>query len=234
MQQPFPARQGLPTFTSPKQYMGWKLAPFASFSFVYPAPASVSKGAKVLMKGHPVHDAELQRLLEDPHRCCVALWPNPKNAERLLTSAAAVRQRAPATLSLPDDTGAPAQGQTLTLILLEGTWKGAKNMANKLSKTDVWFWRLAAEEVAEGLRTGDERVSTVSLLGRLRKCKPLQEQVCTAQAGVAALRALGWSAEACTGLLRVVETKVQKMCVVRGKKGHVTLVRDGGGVGGSG
>eukprot|EP00668_Euglena_longa_P031281 GGOE01040456.1.p1 GENE.GGOE01040456.1~~GGOE01040456.1.p1 ORF type:complete len:433 (+),score=32.26 GGOE01040456.1:40-1299(+) len=171
-------------------------------------------GSRLLMKGLPEHDLELRTLLADPNRCCVTLWPGGSPDDHLSTAR---------------EVQAAAQGKaTITLILLDGTWPGARRMRGRLPSTTK-RWALSAEDLLwHTTGPGPEQQSIKispsgpiqSLIAPLRKRNGMiHTEVCTAQAGVAALRALGLGYSACQDLLALTQLKVARVANLR-SRGH--------------
>lgn len=172
------------------------------------------RGARMLMKGLPAHDQELDALLADPGRCCVALWPGSWPGRQIASAAAA--------FAAADHIGAAAGGgrAPITLLLLDTTWTGARRMARRLPE-HVICWTLSEEDLLwQTLETtpgsGPSPVPVKSLIAPLRKRNgPIATEVCTAQAGVAALRALGAPLHVCTELIDLIRTKVERVASIR-------------------
>lgn len=84
----------------------------------------------------------------DPHRLCVVLWPGGCSGPRV-TSAAEVW----AATQAEGPEGVPTK--TVTLILLDSTWTGARRMMRRLPAT-VTCWALSGADLswhtADGVR----------------------------------------------------------------------------------
>ena len=188
---------------------------------------------KLLMKGLPQHDEELQSILDNNGSGrAIVLWPDndtsiKQNEETYPIAPKVDHDRVPwqdlqTTLAGNDD------DCRVTLIVLEGTWRTARRMASKLPTTiqrlalppDVLFWcaRPSVGDI-DDVDYDETKHIQQSLLRPLRRQEGGSElNLCTAEAVTAALVGLGLSRENGGRILDLVQKKVDQTRRYRGKQ----------------
>eukprot|EP00566_Odontella_aurita_P018436 CAMPEP_0113575946 /NCGR_PEP_ID=MMETSP0015_2-20120614/27998_1 /TAXON_ID=2838 /ORGANISM="Odontella" /LENGTH=326 /DNA_ID=CAMNT_0000479277 /DNA_START=111 /DNA_END=1091 /DNA_ORIENTATION=+ /assembly_acc=CAM_ASM_000160 len=159
----------------------------------------------MLMKGLPHHDGEMEALLNDTDVLSVVLWP----------SNSGTRDFAPGTITIDQMKARLAkqgQHQRVVLIALDSTWRNARRMVSRLPES---VFRLDLPERV----VFPEGCNDVSIISPLRTRGPgvSNRQVCTAEAVVRALVALGLSEKEGERVLNVAEAKVDLIRRYRGK-----------------
>ena len=185
--------------------------------------------ARVLMKGLPEHDDELAALVEDESVETCVLWPSA--AERAGGSSegggedrdgeAGGAGRDHVTLEAVQ--AMLASGRRVVIIAVDASWRNARRMVRKLPPSRVRRLSLKAEALyGDGgprpsllapLRAYNGAMRT-ELGGSERSC------VCTLEAVVAAVRALGHDPGGCEHALAVARKKVAVVSRYRGKVGR--------------
>lgn len=183
---------------------------------------------KLLMKGLPQHDEELQRILDNiGSGHVVVLWPDND------TSPGRNEQQYPVDPKIQHDRVTWQDLQTtlarndndnqVTIIVLEGTWRTARRMASKLPATiqrlslppNVLFWNHSPYDDVDYDET---TLVPQSLLSPLRRQEGgSQLNLCTAEAVTAALVGLGLSQEYGRRILDLVQQKVDRTRRYQGK-----------------
>jgi DTW domain-containing protein YfiP len=188
---------------------------------------------KLLMKGLPQHDEEIQHVFEDSGRGhVVVLWPDND------TSPNQNEQQSPVDQKIQQDRitwqdlqklliGKDSANQ-VTLVALEGTWRTARRMASKLPATalrlslppDILFWNHRPQVIRDDADDDDETsLIRQSLLRPLRRQEGgSQLNLCTAEAVTAALLGLGLSQAHGCRILDLVQRKVDQTRRYRGKQ----------------
>lgn len=157
--------------------------------------ATVSN-CQLLMKG--VDDKEINAILEE--RDCAILWPAEGTGSCAITAQECV-------------------DQGRVLIVPDGSWQSARRVFRALPD-DLPRLSLPADAVrAEIARVGLDHDAN-SLLAPLRATnrKRATARVCTCQATVAALRAMGHTHDACDHILRALLHKVTVLAAIRGSR----------------
>jgi DTW domain-containing protein YfiP len=166
--------------------------------------ARALENCDMLMKGLPQHDIQLQEEIigDDDKTLAVVLWPDLADS--------------PATsiISLEQVQQALKQHRRVVLIAVDGTWSNAGRMVHRLPDT-LPRLDLPADLVLSSPETG-------SILAPLRTRQGTSaregsdRQVCTAEAVVAALVALGLSKTDGDHVLELTKTKVDRIRRYRG------------------
>ncbi|KAJ1457685.1 DTW domain-containing protein [Pelagophyceae sp. CCMP2097] len=185
--------------------------------------AAMVDGAQMLMKGLPADDDTLAALLADPETLTAVLWPvgdgvvSPEQLRGLAAEGrrTLVADEAPAAGAEDDGAAAEASPRAplrIALLVVDGTWSGARRMVNALPK-GVWRVGLSEEAIMRELPAGSQHSN---MLSPLRKHNNrAEDRVCTAQAATAALRALGHADAACDSILAAVEYKIVVLTAIR-------------------
>lgn len=157
--------------------------------------AATVSNCRLLMKG--VDDDELWAMLNA--RKCALLWPAADS-----TSTITPRQ------CLDDGR---------LLIVPDGSWRNARRIVNALPPDMPRLSLASGDVLLEALRVGGG--DATSLLAPLRATNGNRDEsrVCTCQAAVAALRAMGHSDVACDRILEALCHKVAVVAALRGLRG---------------
>jgi hypothetical protein len=188
---------------------------------------------KLLMKGLPQHDEELQSILDNfGSGRAIVLWPDNdtsiKQNEETYTVGPKVEHDRVTWQDLQTTLAENDGDYRVTLIVLEGTWRTARRMASKLPTTiqrlslppDVLFWsaRRSVGDIDDFDFDETKRIQK-SLLRPLRRQEGGSElNLCTAEAVTAALVGLGMSWENGGRILDLVQKKVDQTRRYRGKR----------------
>ncbi|KAL3812115.1 hypothetical protein ACHAXA_009374 [Cyclostephanos tholiformis] len=188
---------------------------------------------KLLMKGLPQHDEELQSILGNiGSGHFVVLWPDNdtsiKQGEETYPVGPKIQHDRVTWQDLQTTLAGDDNDCQVTLIVLEGTWRTARRMASKLPATiqrlslppDVLFWspRPSVGNVDDVDYDETKRIQP-SLLRPLRRQEGGSElNLCTAEAVTAALVGLGLSEENGGRILDLVKMKVDQTRRYRGKQ----------------
>lgn len=161
----------------------------------------------MFMKGLPQHDAEFEALLDEKKVLPVVLWPSD--------SKAGAKTSVPQSISIDELKMRIAEGgarRRVVLIALDGTWRNARRMVSRLP---ISVCRLDLPDDV----VFPQGSSSVSIISPLRSRGPgtSERQVCTAEAVVRALLALGLPADRGERILDATETKVDLVRRYRGK-----------------
>lgn len=186
---------------------------------------------KLLMKGLPQHDEELQSILDNfGSGHAIVLWPDNdtsiKQNEETYTVGPEVEHDRVTWQDLQTTLAENDGDCRVTLIVLEGTWRTARRMASKLPTTiqrlslppDVLFWS-ARPSLGDIDDCDETKRIQQSLLRPLRRQEGGSElNLCTAEAVTAALVGLGMSWENGGRILDLVQKKVDQTRRYRGKR----------------
>lgn len=166
---------------------------------------------RLLMKGFPDHDEDIQKIFNDRNSTIVALWPDNDKTHKMESSYQRINWLALQTRLVDRAAEAP-----ITLLALEGTWRTARRMASKLPDhvvraalpPEVSFWNNPVDDD-----------NPVSLLQPLRQQEGgSKDNICTAEAVTAALVGLGLSKDDGRIILDLVEQKVSLTRQYQGKR----------------
>jgi DTW domain-containing protein YfiP len=157
------------------------------------------------MKGLPEHDQQMEQLLADNTCQPVVLWAADSKSETTTP---------PSTITLDEILEKTHQlHQRVVLIAVDASWRNARRMVARLP-ANVPRLDLSANIVLPGGTQHDK-----SILAPLRSRGPgtSQRQVCTAEAVVGALLALGLKPEDGAHVLDITKKKVDLIRRYRGK-----------------
>jgi hypothetical protein len=165
--------------------------------------AQALENCEMLMKGLQEHDIQLQEdILEDDKTLAVVLWPDSADSPAPSISLEQVQQE------LKHD-------RRVVLIAVDGTWRNARRMVYRLPDT------LPRLDLSAGVVLSSPATGSILAPLRTRGGPSTREgsdrQVCTAEAVVGALVALGLSKTDGDHVLELTKTKVDRIRRYRGK-----------------
>lgn len=164
----------------------------------------ILKNTKLFMKGLAEHDEEMEAIISTRNSAnsdhkVVVLWPDNDSRQ----------DKAPDEnrISWQELLESTASNDSMTLLVLEGTWRTARRMAAKLPPEVIkvalpheqFFWKSHREEK-----------SVLNPMRRQRGEEFSKDNVCTAEATAAALVSLGMDLEDGQKILDLVATKVER------------------------
>jgi hypothetical protein len=165
--------------------------------------AQALENCEMLMKGLQEHDIQLQEdILEDDKTLAVVLWPDSADSPAPSISLEQVQQE------LKHD-------RRVVLIAVDGTWRNARRMVYRLPDT-LPRLDLSADVVLSSPATGSI-LAPLRTRGGPSTREGSDRQVCTAEAVVGALVALGLSKTDGDHVLELTKTKLDRIRRYRGK-----------------
>jgi DTW domain-containing protein YfiP len=185
---------------------------------------------KLLMKGLPRHDEQIEELFqkaEQGEEKLVVLWPDNNTSEhaakQTISEESSMENRATwqELQEMMEDTESG-----VTLLALEGTWRTARRMASKLPPSvlrvalppDTVFWRNHSHDDKNDNQLGIKKSS--SMLQPLRRQAEggSEDNLCTAEAMTAALVGLGMPEQDGDKMLQILQLKVDLVRRYQGKR----------------
>mmetsp|Transcript_5838 Transcript_5838/g.14599 ORF Transcript_5838/g.14599 Transcript_5838/m.14599 type:complete len:417 (-) Transcript_5838:614-1864(-) len=183
------------------------------------------EGTDMLMRGLDEHDDIMHNLLARDDIIPVILWPGKggKDDEDVATLSASELRRNFFLDNQGEKNSEDTIVRRIVLISIEGTWSNARKVVNKLPK-DVVRLDLKDEIAAYfAAAKNQSQISPPSLLAPLRRQGEggKRDNVCTVEATVIALQALGLGMDDGRRILDVAKTKVDRIMQYTGRIGHV-------------
>ena len=164
--------------------------------------AQALENCDMLMKGLQEHDIQLQEdILEDDKTLAVVLWPDSADSSAPSISLDQVQQE--------------LEHRRVVLIAVDGTWRNARRMVCRLPES------LPRLDLPAGVVLSSPETGSILAPLRTRGGPSAREgsdrQVCTAEAVIGALVALGLSKADGDHVLELTKTKVDRIRRYRGK-----------------